>query len=271
MSDLALREAHPGSNRVSVRDVVGSWRVARVLGSRDIKVKYKQSALGPLWLFLQPMGMLVAITIAFSGVTDVNTRGVPYVLFGLVGITVWNFISMTLSVAPTTFASNSTLLKRTTAPRPAFVTATVFSNLPLLGILISVTLLATFIGHGVELQMLTLPLLVAWLVVFAWATVLLIAPIAARFRDAIALVPLIVQAGIFVSPVGYDISSAPQNIKLLVSLNPVTGMIEAWRWAILGLEPQWWVVAVGLGWTVLLAVGGWSLFRRLEVRLADFV
>lgn len=266
-----MREAAPGTRRLKARDVVTSWPVARILGARDIKVKYKQSALGPLWLFLQPMGMLLAITIAFSGVTDVGTRGVPYVLFGLVGITVWNFISMTLAVAPTAFASNSTLLKRTTAPRPAFVTATVLSNVPLLGILISVTLIASLLGHGFDLQMLVLPVLVAWLLVFAWGAVLVVAPIAARFRDAIALVPLIVQAGIFVSPVGYDISTAPSNIKLLVSLNPITGIIEAWRWALLGLQPQWGVVALAVALTVVLVVVGWAIFRRMEVRLADFV
>ena len=271
VAPLPLRESTPDSRRMSVRDVATSWGVARIFAARDIKVKYKQSLLGPVWLLLQPLGMLAAITIAFSGVTNVDTRGVPYVLFGLVGITVWNFISMTISVAPTAYASNAALVKRSTAPRPAFITAMVASNLPLLGIIMSVTLVATVIGNGLPLQVLLLPVFVVWLLAFTWSLVLFIAPLAARFRDAIALVPLIVQAGIFISPVGYDVSSAPKNIQTLVALNPVTGLIEGWRWCILGMAPDVVVVLVAVAWTVVLLTTGWYVFRKMEVRLADFV
>ena len=225
VAPLPLRESTPDSRRMSVRDVATSWGVARIFAARDIKVKYKQSLLGPVWLLLQPMGMLAAITIAFSGVTNVDTRGVPYLLFGLVGITVWNFISMTISVAPTAYASNAALVKRSTAPRPAFITAMVASNLPLLGIIMSVTLVATVIGNGLPLQVLLLPVFVVWLLAFTWSLVLFIAPLAARFRDAIALVPLIVQAGIFISPVGYDVSSAPKNIQTLVARTRFTDIV----------------------------------------------
>lgn len=268
---LPMRETTPESRRVHLRDIATSLRVARIIAARDIKVKYKQSALGPLWLVLQPLGILAAITIAFSGVTRVDTRGVPYLLFGLVGVTVWNFVSMTIAVAPTAFAGNAALVKRSPAPRLAFISAIVISNLPLLGMVMTFTLVATFIGHGIEPQIILLPLLVAWLLAFAWSTVLLLAPIAARFRDAIAVVPLIVQAGIFVSPVGYDLASAPPNIKLLVSMNPVTGIIESWRWALVGLHPNLEVVIAGLAWTGVLLVIGWTVFRKMEVRLADFV
>jgi homopolymeric O-antigen transport system permease protein len=270
-SPLSLREATPTSQRVSLRDIVASIRVARIVGARDIKVKYKQSALGPLWLVIQPLGLLAAITVAFSGVTKVNTGGVPYLLFGLVGICVWNFIAMTLSVAPQAFVSNSTLVRRSPAPRPAFITATVMGNLPLLGIMLSVALIGSLIWRGPALEMLALPALVAWLLLFAWATVVLIAPIASRFRDAIAIVPLLVQAGMFISPVGYDLATAPSNIKIVLSINPVTGIIEAWRWCLLGMDASIGIVAVGLAWTVVLLLVGWRIFVRMEYRLADFV
>jgi len=246
-------------------------RVARIVGARDIKIKYKQSALGPLWLLIQPVGLLAAITIAFSGVTKVPTEGVPYVLFGLVGICVWNFIAMSLAVAPQAFINNSTIVRRSPAPRPAFISATVISGLPLLGIMLSCTLIGVVAWGGVQLELLALPVLTAWLLVFTWGAVLFLAPIASRFRDAIAVVPLIVQAGMFISPVGYGLDSAPRNIKLVLSLNPVSGIIEAWRWSMLGTDPALGVVAISVGWTLLLLVVGWQIFRRMEYRLADFV
>ena len=79
-SPLSMRESTPTSRRVRLRDTVTSWRVAKIIGASDIKVKYKQSVLGPIWLLLQPMGILVALAIAFAGVTQVDTRGVPYPL-----------------------------------------------------------------------------------------------------------------------------------------------------------------------------------------------
>lgn len=268
---LPMREATPTSTRVGLRDILPSMRVARIVGARDIKVKYKQSALGPLWLFIQPLGMLAAITIAFSGVTNVDTGDVPYVLFGLVGLCVWNFIAMTLAVAPQAFVNNSTLVRRSPAPRPAFISATVMSNMPLLGIMITITVVGSLIWGGIGVQILLLPLLIVWLLAFGWGTVLLIAPIASRFRDAIAIVPLVVQAGVFISPVGYDLESAPNNIKTLLAINPVTGIIESWRWALLGMSPDLGVIAISLGWTVILLAVGWRIFVRMEYRLADFV
>ena len=269
--DLPMREAVPVKRRLKLRDLVTSMPVARVIGSRDIKVKYKQSALGPLWLLLQPLGILAAITVAFSGVTDIDTAPVTYIAFGLVGVAVWMFIAMTIAIAPQAFLANASLVRRSPAPRPAFITATVYSNLPLLGIMVAVTLIATLLLEGLPVQVVVLPVLALWLLLFTWAIVAVIAPVAARFRDAVAVVPLIIQGGIFLSPVGYPLDAAPSTIKAALSLNPVTGLIEAWRWAILDMSPDLAVIAIAVAWTVALIVFGWYQFGRLEVRLADFL
>ncbi len=269
--DPSVRELVPTKNRARLSEIITSWPVARVIGARDIKVKYKQSALGPLWLLLQPIGILAAITIAFSGVTDVKTGDVPYLVFGLVGVTVWTFISMTIAIAPQAFLTNAALVRRSPAPRVAFLTGTLYSNLPQLGIMVVVTLVASVLLHGIGTEILMLPVFAAWLMVFTWGVVLVIAPVAARFRDAVALVPLIIQGGIFLAPVGFPLDSAPTNIKLLLSINPVSGVIEGWRWAILGLAPDLTVIAIGVAWTAILLVAGWYQYGRLEVRLADFI
>ncbi len=268
---LPVRESVPVERRARLSEIITSFRVARVVGERDIKVKYKQSALGPIWLLLQPLGILAAITVAFSGVTDVETGDVPYVVFGLVGVTVWTFISMTIAISPQAFLANAALVRRSPAPRLAFITGTVYSNLPQLGIMTTVSVVAALLSGGIGMEVLLLPLFAAWLLVFTWGVVLVIAPVAARFRDAVAVVPLIIQAGIFLAPVGFPLDSAPANIKLLLSINPVSGVIEGWRWTLLGASPDVTVIGIGLVWTALLLGVGWYQYGRLEVRLADFL
>src|ERR687892_1775633 len=120
--DETLRVTHPVRRRVRLRDIWASLPVGWMLGWRDMKTKYKQSALGPLWLVLQPLGMLAAITIAFSKVTSVDTGSVPYVVFALVGLAVWTYVQMAITAAPSTLPSNQQVVRRSPCPRVAFVT-----------------------------------------------------------------------------------------------------------------------------------------------------
>src|SRR4051794_39907093 len=103
----ALRIYAPVKQRLVLSDLWRTLGVAKMIGLRDVKAKYKQAALGPLWLLIGPLGMLAAITIAFSGVTDVNTGGVPYVLFALVGLTVWTFIQLSTSMGAQAIVGNA--------------------------------------------------------------------------------------------------------------------------------------------------------------------
>jgi ABC-type polysaccharide/polyol phosphate export permease len=269
--EARLRVMVPVRRRVRLSEIWTSLPVTRMVASRDIKIKYKQAALGPLWLLIAPLGLLAAVTIAFYGVTKVDTSGVPYVLFALVGLCVWIYIQLTLMTAPQALVQNFVLVRRSACPRIALVNATLISNMPPLGVTLAVTLIGIAIDGRLPVQALLLPFLIAWLIALAWGAVVVLAALAARFRDIVAVVPLIVQAGIFVTPVGYPLEGAPANIKILVSLNPATGLIEAWRWALLDMSPS--VAAMGIAaiWTVVLATFAWYIFGRLEVRLADYI
>jgi lipopolysaccharide transport system permease protein len=137
---------------------------------------------------------------------------------------------------------------------------------------LGVTLISTAAVRGLPLQALLLPLLLAWLVVLAWGAVVLLAALAARFRDVVAIVPLFVQAGIFVTPVGYPLEGAPANIHRVLELNPASGVIEAWRWSLLDTpNPSLTVIGIAVGWTIVLTSLAWYVFGRLEVRLADYI
>jgi ABC-type polysaccharide/polyol phosphate export permease len=261
----------PTAKRVRPSDVWATRRVAKIIGQRDIKAKYKQSALGPLWLLIAPMGMLFAITIAFSGVTDVNTGDVPYVLFALVGLVVWTYVQLSVTVGAQAIVGNYSLVRRSATPRIAMITGTLIGNLPPLGVLLAAAFVLGFILEGLPPQVVLVPLLLVWLIFFVGVLTLLIASITVRFRDVIALLPLLIQAGLFVTPVGYDIDGAPQNIQTLLSLNPASGLIEAWRWAMLDMAPDMTIIAISGVWTVVLAFVGWRVFAKLEVFFADVI
>ena len=268
--DDTLHVTVPVPRRVSLGDIWATRRVGWMLGWRDMKTKYKQSALGPLWLVLQPLGMLAAITIAFSKVTSVDTGDVPYVVFALVGLAVWTYVQMTITVAPQTLPSNQQVVRRSPCPRVAFVTGTLISVLPPLGVVLVASVVAAAISGSLPVAALALPLLVVWLIILMGGFTLLVTALGARFRDAVALAPLVVQAGIFLTPVGYPLDAAGSFAKVL-AFNPVSGVIEGWRWSLLGIAPDGFAIGVGLAETVAVALLGWYVFGRMETRFSDYV
>jgi lipopolysaccharide transport system permease protein len=265
-----MRVSVPMRRRVRLRDMWTSLPVGWMLGWRDMKAKYKQSALGPLWLVLQPLGMLAAITIAFSKVTSVNTGDVPYVVFALVGLAVWTYVQMTITVAPQTLPSNEQVVRRSPCPRLAFVTGTLIAVLPPLAVVLTASVAAAAISGSLGVEALMMPLLVVWLVVLMFGFTLLLTALGGRFRDAVALAPVVVQAGIFLTPVGYPLDAAGSFAKVL-AFNPASGVIESWRWSLLGIAPDGFAIGVALAETVAVVLLGWYVFGRMETRFADYV
>ena len=265
-----LKVTVPKRRRIRLSDLWTSRHVGFMLGLRDIKAKYKQSALGPLWLVLQPLGMLAAVSIAFSKVTTVNTGGVPYITFALVGLAVWTYVQMAITVAPQVLQANYQVVRRSPCPRLAFVTGTLVSVLPPLAVVLAASIVAAGISGTLSIQALAMPILVAWLLLMTFGFTLLVTALGGRFRDAVAMAPLVVQAGIFLTPVGYPLSAAGNFAKVL-AFNPASGIIESWRWSLLGSSPDMFAIIVGLVEMVVMIVMGWYVFGRMETRFADYV
>jgi lipopolysaccharide transport system permease protein len=265
-----FRVSAPAPRRVRLREIWTTLPVGWMLGWRDMKTKYKQSALGPLWLVLQPLGMLAAITIAFSQVTNVDTGNVPYVVFALVGLAVWTYVQMTITVAPQTLTSNQQVVRRSPCPRVAFVTGTLISVLPPLAVVLVASIAAAAISGSLGVEVLAMPVMLAWLIVLMGGFCFLVTALGGRFRDAIALAPVVVQAGIFLTPVGYPLDAAGDFSKVL-AFNPVSGLIDGWRWSLLGTAPDGFAIVVALAETVGMALLGWYVFGRMETRFSDYV
>ena len=267
----SVRVTVPAARRVRLKDIWTSLPVGLMLGRRDIKIKYKQSALGPLWLVLQPLGMLAAVSVAFSTVAGVDTGDVPYVVFALVGLAVWTFVQMTITVAPQVLPSNWQVVKRSPCPRVAFVTGTLVSVVPPLAVVLVAAIGGAAISGHIGIEALALPILILWLVALMWGVALLVTAIGARFRDAVAVAPVVVQAGLFLTPFGYPLSTVPAGVAKVLAFNPASGVIEAWRWSLLGMAPDMFAIAVGLAEAVVFVLFGWYVFGRMETRFSDYV
>jgi ABC-type polysaccharide/polyol phosphate export permease len=197
-----MRVLVPVKRRVRFSDVWMSWPLAYVTAARDLKVKYKQSLVGPAWLVIQPLGNLAGLTVVFAGVADVKTGGVPYPLFALVGMTIWTFFQLSVATGTMAIAGNSTLIRRVACRRFGFVTSSLLSSLLAPSVIFVAALAGLVISGDLKMQALLFPVVFAGLFIFAGALLLILASVTVRYRDATALLPFMFQAGIFLSPAG---------------------------------------------------------------------
>ena len=267
-----VRVARPVKKRVAVRDLWRSREVARVVAVRDLKIKYKQSLLGPLWLIIQPVGILAALIVAFNGVANVDTGGVPYIPFALTGLAVWTLVQQTLLNGVNAFPQNSLLIRRVAAPRIAFLTGAVLSNQLAPAVIFIGALVALLVtGEGLPTQALLLPFVLLWLLVFSFCLLCIIASLAVRFRDIQAVMPFWSQAGLFLTPVGFSLATAPGKVESVLTFNPLSGLLELTRWCMLDIPLTTLPVVVSAVFTVLLVWVGWQTFARMEISFADVI
>jgi ABC-type polysaccharide/polyol phosphate export permease len=270
LEDPRLRVIAPAKRRLSLGDIPRERDVIRVLAARDFKVKYKQSVLGPVWVVLQPLGLLLGFVVAFRGLAKVQSSNVPYAVFALVGLTVWSFFQTAMTIGATSIITNYGFVRYTPCPRLAFPLASVISSLPSFAITAASTIVAAAATGFLSARVLLLPVGLAWLLVLTVSIVAIFAALAVRYRDVMSALPFVLQVGVFLVPVGYSLAGLSPTVRTIVELNPLTGLIEAWRWMMLsGYHPRIAPIAISLGFTAVLVVGSWLTFSRIETTMAD--
>jgi lipopolysaccharide transport system permease protein len=260
----------PTKRRLKLHDLVREGPVIRVLAARDFKVKYKQSMLGPLWLVFQPLALLAGFLVAFQGLADVQTSGIPYVTFALVGLSAWAFFQASMTIGAASLITNMAFVRYTPCPRPAFPVAAIIASLPSFAVTAAGALVAAAATGVLSPRVLLLPLGLAWLVALTVGVIAIVSALAVRYRDIISALPFLLQVGLFLAPVGYSLAELSSAVRVIVDLNPLTGVIEAWRWMMLdGYEASFEPLGVSLVATALLLVAGWWVFTRIETTMAD--
>ncbi len=270
LEDPSERVIVPAKRRLALRQLPRDSPVIKVLAARDFKLKYQQSVLGPLWLILQPLTLLLAFLVAFRGLGSVRTSNEPYVVFALVGLSAWSFFQAAMTIGTASVLTNVNFVRYTPCPRPAFPLAATIASLPSFAVVSAAAIVSAAITGRLSPRVLLLPVGLLWLLVLTVGIVGITSSIAVRYRDVISALPLFLQVGVFVAPVGYSLTGLSRVVRDIVELNPLTGLMEAWRWMVLsGYAPQVAAILISIGLTGVLAITGWRVFSRIETTMAD--
>jgi ABC-type polysaccharide/polyol phosphate export permease len=260
----------PAKRRLTLSDLIRERAVIRVLAARDFKIKYKQSLLGPLWLVFQPLALLAGFLIAFQSLSNVDSSGLPYAVFTLVGLSAWTYFQASMTIGSASVITNYSFVRFTPCPRPAFPIAALIASLPAFAVTaLGAIVVAAITGH-LSPRVVLLPLGLLWLGLLTAGSVGILSALTVRYRDITSALPFLLQVGVFLAPIGYTLAGLSPTVRALVELNPITGVVEAWRWMILaGYDPSMRPIAISLVMTGALAVLGWRVFSRLETTMAD--
>jgi lipopolysaccharide transport system permease protein len=259
-----------------VIDLRELWRYRELvyfLAWRDIKVRYKQAALGASWAILQPLIAMIIFTLFFGRVAGFRSEGVPYPLFSYAALVLWTYFAGVIAQAGQSLVNNQKLITKVYFPRLVLPAASAVSGLIdlLAGAGFLVVLLVYYhVRPGWSL--LWAPVFLTGLFSFTVGVSLILAALNVRFRDVKYVIPFVIQLGLFVTPVIYPTSFIPRRFQILVALNPLSGIIEGFRASLFPgsrLEPMLTVVSL-LG-TALVFIAGVVYFRRAEHRFADII
>jgi lipopolysaccharide transport system permease protein len=254
------------------------WRYRElffVLAWRDVSVRYKQTIIGLAWALIQPLLTMIVFTMVFGKLAKLPSEGVaPYALLVYSGLLPWQLFSTSLVGASGSLVGNSNLISKVYFPRLIVPSAAVVVSF--VEFLISFAILGTLMlwyQFLPGLQILTLPLFVVMAFLASLGPGLWITALNVKYRDFRYVIPFIVQFGLYVSPVGFSSAVVPAEWRLLYSLNPVVGVIDGFRWAILGGESPLYLPGFLLSWGVIaffLWLGIYQ-FRKMEKSFADLI
>jgi lipopolysaccharide transport system permease protein len=254
------------------------WRyreLFRVLAWRDLSVRYKQTVIGVAWALIRPLMTMVVFTIVFGRIAQLPTDGTaPYALMVFAGILPWAFFSNGLSEASFSVISSANLISKVYFPRLIVPTATVV--VALVDFLVSfcmLLLLMIWYQFMPDWRILVLPAFVLLAFCASIGPALWITALNVKYRDFRYIVPFIVQFGLYVSPVGFSSSVIPEQWRLIYSLNPIVGVIDGFRWCILGGQSELYTpgLATSIGMTAFFLWFGIRQFRKMEKSFADLV
>lgn len=253
------------------RDLFHYRELFYILSWRDIKVRYKQTVVGAAWSVIRPVLTVLIFTILFSRVAGLHYTGkAPYALMVLAGYLPWQFFSSAIADGGNALVGNSNLISKVYFPRLIIPSSSVITNLVDFGITFVLMLLMMIYYRFVpNVKLVLLPLFLVLLILLALGTSLYVASLNVKYRDFRFIVPFVVQFGLYVTPVGISSSMIPAKWRLYYSLNPMVGIIDGFRWCIMG-DPMYWpgfVVSIAMI-IFFLWLGIWY-FRKTEKSFAD--
>jgi lipopolysaccharide transport system permease protein len=241
---------------------------------RDLLVRYKQTAIGVAWALIRPALTMLVLTVVFGRLAQLPSDGVPYPILVFSALLPWQFFASAFSDSSNSMISNIDLISKIYFPRvivPASAVLVCFVDLLLSGVILLVLMIwYSFIPNW---QMLTLPFFILLSVGAAFGCGIWTAALNVKYRDIRYVVPFVVQLGLYISPVGFSSSIVPEEWRLLYSINPMVGIVDGFRWAIIGGDTTIYLPSLAI--SVILVIGilfsGLWFFRKTERTFADFI
>jgi len=258
-----------------IREVWTYRELLFFLAWRDVKVRYKQTALGMIWVVMQPLLMTLIFTVVLGMLARVPTRGQPYALVVYIGLLPWTFFSSAVTQSVASIVGNSNLITKVYFPRVIIPAASVLARLVDLGVAL-VVLVGLLLYYRVvpTWQILLLPPLVVLIAVLALGFGMLGAAVNVRYRDLGVVLPVIIQLWMFLSPVLYPASLVRDTwprAYTAYALNPIAGIVNGFRAAILGQPVEWFSLVWSIVFTPLIVGASLYIFRRVERSFADVI
>lgn len=279
--DEMITEIKPKTNLFDV-DFKELWRyrdLFAIFVKRNIITQYKQTILGPLWFFVQPLMTTFMYMVVFGGIAGISTDGLPQAMFYLSGILMWHYFSDCLTKTSSTFLDNQAIFGKVYFPRLVVPLATVVSNLVKMGIqlLLFVGVYIMYIIKGVDvapnIYILLFPLLIVMLAGLALGFGVIISSMTTKYRDLTILFSFVVQLWMYGTPVIYPLSTITnEKLKLLMQLNPITSIIETFKFGVMGVGSfSWGALLYSFGFMVVVMAIGIVVFNKVQRSFMDTV
>ena len=271
---FVVYERRRGWTALDLRELWSYRELLYFLTWRDVLVRYKQAVLGVAWAVLQPFLTMIVFTLVFNRMLKVPSSDptLPYAVFSFSGLLAWQFFAGALARSGVSLVGNSNLITKVYFPRLVIPLSAVLAGLIdfVISFVILLVLMAAY-GIAPEWETVFLPLFVLLAITSALAVSLWLSALNVLYRDVQYLIPFLVQLWMFVSPVIYPIDKIPQSLRVVFSLNPMTGVIGGFRWALLGQQFPGRYLWISTGVVVVLLLGGLFYFKRMERMFADVV
>jgi lipopolysaccharide transport system permease protein len=272
-SRMTLIRPAPRWPHLDVREFWHFRELFLMLVWRDVKVRYKQTSIGVAWAIVQPIMLMVVFTLIFGKFAQFSSEGLPYQVFAFSGLLPWTYFASALALSSASVVSNQNLVTKVYFPRvflPFAATAVPAVDFAL-AFVVLLGLMAWF-GVGIGSAIAMLPFFLVLAFVTALGAGLFLSAVNVRYRDVPYAIPFVLQLWMWLSPVAYAVTALPESYQWIFALNPMTGVINGFRWALLGTPaPSAGQLAVSVGAALIFLLGGLAYFRRSEPRFADTI
>jgi lipopolysaccharide transport system permease protein len=242
------------------------------LAWRDIKVRYKQTLLGFGWAIIQPLFMMIVFSLFFGTLAKIPSEGIPYPLFNYTALLPWTLFAEGISRSSSSIVTNINLVQKVYCPKLIMPLSGILSPLVDFAIAFLILIgLMIYYGYPATVKVLWLPAFIILAMLTSLGVGLWLSAINVKYRDVRYAIPFLIQIWLFASPVVYASSLLPEKYQMIYGINPMAGVIEGFRWALLGTEPPSYLIAVSAIMVVVILVSGAFYFRRSEITFPDVI